>query len=84
MSEVSSTRTIRCDNCGATETITFKDHAGTSTFGDLPTLSMNALYFPSGKDYCPACRDAVARAIEETLRTRRRYVSVAGAEEREA
>lgn len=78
MSEIETTRTVKCDNCGATETQRIMPGGVNPlafSYGGLPSLNghpfaMNMLG-GGGKDYCPACREAVQKAIDQALLLRR-------------
>lgn len=74
MSEVSTTRVIKCDLCGREWTVTTENESLLGFSNMLPSLSGNmfgASYIGSSPDYCPDCVSAVQVAIDQAKDARR-------------
>lgn len=69
MATIETTRTVRCDNCGAVETVRTGEQSSMSP--TLPSLDSHAFtplsFIERTQDYCKACVDAVKVAIERAL-----------------
>lgn len=78
MSEIETTRTVKCDICGTVET--YRQNEQSAGWGQsLPSLSFYSsvatnLIGGHGPDYCPVCCDAVQQAIDNALMARRKGV----------